>query len=329
MITLGSGPQSSLPDAVPDQVVHPVLLASSGRPAPTTTETPVDRPLARALLSLRVADSSDLRPASSDLADLAEQVFGAFLGSAAPAASPVPAFIPWVSNPPGRQVLLCAALGSSTVVVRLDDGTEIAVDLPERMALSVPSGLPHRVRTDPEGVTLPVFHDRHDHSPRSQPVELFHLTEDLAVLVERQFMASSSALRPAVWDDAALSRALATHLQRAVVARSDGRPCTAADRLRERVLRDPGDAVTVAEWADRSGCSRRTLERDFRRRVSDSVRAWRNAVRAERAAELLAAGHQAKWVARRMGFAHPSAFTRAFRETHGLTPRDFRTLRAG
>lgn len=308
-----------------DTVVHPVLLpAGSSTATPAPAELLVERPVAVALLSLCVAGVSELRPATSDLVGLADRVLRAFAQSGSPTGTPAAAFIHWVSNPPGRQVLLYAALGTSTVVLRPADGAEVTVALQERMALSVPDGLPHRVLTEPEGVTVPVFHDLPDAICGAESAELFHLTDDLRLQVERQFMAATSALRPAGWDDTALSKALSGHLQRAVVARTDGRDCTLGDRLRERVLREPGAAMTVTEWAERAGCSRRTLERDFRRQVGHSVLGWRNAVRAERAAELLAAGHQAKWIARRLGFIHPSAFTRSFRDSHGLTPRDYR-----
>lgn len=303
-------------------VAHVVLLVADESVGPDPLRLRVGDDLAPVLLGLVVAGGSELRPASSGLSTLGRTLLRAFIGQTWSAHAGVTAFIPWVTNPAGTRVLVLSVLGDSTVVLRRRDGTEQGVELPRHMGVSIPPGLPHRVVTHPGGVCLPIFHE--DPAAGPDEVGLHHLPAELRRLAARQYMASTTALRPHGWDDTWLGRALAECSQRTVVARGDEAP-SILDRLRESVLRDPGARLDVLAWAREAGCSRRTLERDFRREVGDSLLSWRNTVRSAHAAGLLEDGHQAKWVARRLGFTHASAFTRAFREIHGVTPRDYRT----
>jgi AraC-like DNA-binding protein len=61
-------------------------------------------------------------------------------------------------------------------------------------------------------------------------------------------------------------------------------------RICEAVLADTSSDLTLDDWADRSGLSRRTLTRLFRRETGQSFSAWRQRVRLLEALAHLGAG---------------------------------------
>jgi AraC-like DNA-binding protein len=86
------------------------------------------------------------------------------------------------------------------------------------------------------------------------------------------------------------------------------------------LLRTPGDDRSLEDWARTGGVSARTLSRLFVRQTRMSFSDWRTAARLQVALELLAGGRTVAQVARRVGYATPSAFVAAFRRRTGLTP---------
>ncbi|CAM3438375.1 AraC family transcriptional regulator [Occultella aeris] len=96
-----------------------------------------------------------------------------------------------------------------------------------------------------------------------------------------------------------------------------------ARKVAREILRDPALDQTVAEWAALASCSPNTLRRDFLGQTGMTFAQWRTLCRLAAACELLAAGYDVGMVAARAGFATRNGFTRAFREHHGMTPRDF------
>ncbi|MGO2113062.1 MAG: helix-turn-helix domain-containing protein [Pseudoclavibacter sp.] len=90
---------------------------------------------------------------------------------------------------------------------------------------------------------------------------------------------------------------------------------------------DPGDPRTLGEWADALGVAPRTVTRAFQAETGQGFAQWQAAVRAQRAAHLLAAGMSIADVVEEVGYATASAFGAAFRRATGLTPREFRATR--
>jgi len=64
------------------------------------------------------------------------------------------------------------------------------------------------------------------------------------------------------------------------------------------------------------------VERSFAEPDERPFAEWRHALRMRRAVDWLDEGRQAKWVSHRLGFAHLSAFSRAFSRHHGITVRE-------
>jgi AraC-like DNA-binding protein len=79
----------------------------------------------------------------------------------------------------------------------------------------------------------------------------------------------------------------------------------------------------LVDWADRSGLSRRTLTRLFRRETGQSFSAWRQRVRLLEALARLGAGESVTSVALDVGYDSPSAFTAMFRRELGAAPRRY------
>jgi AraC-like DNA-binding protein/quercetin dioxygenase-like cupin family protein len=93
-----------------------------------------------------------------------------------------------------------------------------------------------------------------------------------------------------------------------------------ARRVADALLSAPAADVGTAGMARLAGTSVRTLDRLFRAETGCSPGDWRTRLRMRCALDLLAAGTPVGTVARRVGYATPSAFVAAFRRVLGTTP---------
>ena len=96
----------------------------------------------------------------------------------------------------------------------------------------------------------------------------------------------------------------------------DPRARTVADQ----VLRTPADQRSLKAWAAGAATSERTLRRLFLAETGISFGQWQRQARLQATLPLLAAGASTATVARRAGYATPSAFVAAFRRTLGIAP---------
>lgn len=94
-------------------------------------------------------------------------------------------------------------------------------------------------------------------------------------------------------------------------------------RICEAVLADTSSNLTLDDWADRCGLSRRTLTRLFRRETGQSFSAWRQRVRLLEALARLGTGEAVTSVALDVGYDSPSAFTAMFKRELGAAPRRY------
>ncbi len=94
-------------------------------------------------------------------------------------------------------------------------------------------------------------------------------------------------------------------------------------RICEAVLADTTSDLTLDDWADRVGMSRRTLTRLFRRETGQSFAAWRQRMRLLHALARLGTGEPVTSVALDVGYDSPSAFTAMFKRELGAAPRSY------
>ncbi|MDF2046275.1 MULTISPECIES: AraC family transcriptional regulator [Microbacterium] len=94
-------------------------------------------------------------------------------------------------------------------------------------------------------------------------------------------------------------------------------------RVTHALAADPGDPRTVEEWARHCAVSTRTFTRRFRDETGEPFSRWRSRLRMQAAMAALAAGQAVGVVAHRVGYDSAAAFSTAFREAAGVSPREF------
>lgn len=101
-------------------------------------------------------------------------------------------------------------------------------------------------------------------------------------------------------------------------------PLPADERVRvlaQAVIDDPGDARTAKQLIEAHGLHERTVLRVFTSDIGMSFGQWRTGVRMALAARLIVDGMPVGVAAHRCGYATTSAFSAAFKERFGMTPR--------
>jgi len=101
-------------------------------------------------------------------------------------------------------------------------------------------------------------------------------------------------------------------------------PLPADDRVRvlvQAVLADPGDSRTARELILAHGLHERTVLRVFTNDIGISFGQWRTGVRMTQAARQIVDGTPIGAAAHRCGYATTSAFSAAFKQHFGITPR--------
>lgn len=90
-----------------------------------------------------------------------------------------------------------------------------------------------------------------------------------------------------------------------------------------RIEENPGDRMTLKEWAKNLRLSDRTIERVFQKETGLSFHNWRLQIRIFVARQLLESGASVKEVAYGLNFKNPSTFIAMFRKVTGETPGEY------
>lgn len=96
-----------------------------------------------------------------------------------------------------------------------------------------------------------------------------------------------------------------------------------AIRVAEILSADPSDPRPLQEICERTGASKRTIERLFQLETHMTLGEWRRQLRLLRSMRLLAAGEKITHVALEAGYSTPSAFIAMFRRAFGTTPNRY------
>ncbi|MFN3377571.1 MAG: AraC family transcriptional regulator [Burkholderiaceae bacterium] len=225
---------------------------------------------------------------------------------------------------------------STTGVIRLtaDRGTYI---VPPTRALWIPPGVEHAVTTveDAEVLTLYV------HQPRGRCGPGGAAAQDAAwrlcrVLEVSELLRALVREMPTTPDDgpplSAAERARERHLCALICDELARAPAVRLGvdlphdkRLRhlcEAVLADPTRHETLADWAQNTGASPRTVARLFRQELGCTFTQWRQQVLLARAVALAASGRPIGHIANELGYS-ASAFSAMVRRAVGQPPGRF------
>ncbi|MFC0269665.1 GlxA family transcriptional regulator [Kushneria aurantia] len=112
-----------------------------------------------------------------------------------------------------------------------------------------------------------------------------------------------------------------------VLQKVDNRTVRRAISVLEQHL---GDIVSMDELAERSGCSRRALERHFRESLGVSPQKFARELRLRYGLWMLNfTAHSITEIGERCGFADTAHFSRSFKDTFGFTPSEVRRKEVG
>jgi AraC-like DNA-binding protein len=93
--------------------------------------------------------------------------------------------------------------------------------------------------------------------------------------------------------------------------------------ITDTIHANPADDRSLADWAKQLGFSPRSLIRRFQQETNMTFRQWRRQARMLMALEKLANHESVTSIAVELGYDTSSAFCAAFRETFGVTPRQY------
>ena len=225
---------------------------------------------------------------------------------------------------------------STAGVIRLDVPTGTYIVPPSR-AVWIPPGVEHAVTMveDADLRTLYFYQPvgrcgpgvaRHD-EPAWQQCRVLEVSELLRALVREMPTASNDgpALSPdELHRERHLSALILDEMRRANPVRL-GVDLPHDKRLRnlcEAVIADPTRHETLAEWAQDTGASPRTVARLFRHELGSTFTQWRQQVVLAKAVSLAASRVPMAQIAAELGYS-PSAFSAMVRKSVGQSPGRF------
>jgi AraC-like DNA-binding protein len=103
-------------------------------------------------------------------------------------------------------------------------------------------------------------------------------------------------------------------------------PSPSDHRLRvihERIIREPDDSTTAAQWARTLGLDPRSIHRLFVRDTGLTFGQWRRQARLLAALEMLAKGERIVDIALAVGYRSPTAFSTMFHRQIGAPPTSY------
>ncbi|CAH0145540.1 HTH-type transcriptional regulator NimR [Roseomonas sp. CECT 9278] len=214
-----------------------------------------------------------------------------------------------------RAQLLYATAGIMRVTTDAERFT-----VPPGRALWMPAAVPHAVAM-PRGLAMRALFLRADAAaagpPRAAILSVAPLLRELIL---------AACAEPLEWDEKGRGGHLAALILEEI-ARAPALPLGVPQPRDARLVRlaaalaaRPDSALTLDDWAARTGASPRTLRRLFQAETGMGFARWRQALRLAEAAALLASGMAPARAAAAVGYASAPAFGAAYRAAFGVTP---------
>ena len=233
-------------------------------------------------------------------------------GAVIAATFPMPAGVVFNWHVHDDHQLAWAAAGVLTVRTQVADWV-----LPPTRALWIPAGLKHETLAAGTA-TMRSLYIRPDRSPAGWaepvPVGVTPMLAELIGYLESDSLDAGQRARA----EALLGDLLRPVPMTTIEVRMPD--YERAAQVAARLLADPADGRTLAEWGTEVSASARTLARGFLGGTGMTFGQWRRLTRLQAALPRLAAGQAVGTVARHVGYQTASAFVAAFRSETGLTP---------
>ncbi|TSI14495.1 helix-turn-helix domain-containing protein [Brevibacterium aurantiacum] len=184
----------------------------------------------------------------------------------------------------------------------------------EGEAVWIPAGVDHQAGNHEGSIGLPIAYLDPKDLRMTEPMRAQFPPSWNDYLLHR-VIATRSMLRPSEFDPRAIldlfAEQLAMQRTRAVPMPTDQRARTVA-----------ADFLAGMRWPAAYRIDAGVHE-VFRSETGMTIARWQHVARMQIAAELLEAGAAPSIVARRVGYAHPRSFSRAFRSSYQMTPSEY------
>ncbi len=183
----------------------------------------------------------------------------------------------------------------------------------------LPADITHAMELDEGTIVVPIARREPHGTPATGRVVRFSGNAEVRLL--HALIVSHTALRPDQDESDALSAALAAAESPPPRPGSpDGLVGAIADRIRAM----PSEACSLTDWAARLDVEPTRLRREFIATTGEPFERWRSKLRMSIARDLLDEGEPLSAVARRLGYAHLSGFSRVFTTAFGRPPGAYR-----
>lgn len=191
-------------------------------------------------------------------------------------------------------------------------------------AIWLPAGVRNSITLSRGSLLLPLG-SRHGTPETRLPRNLVQRFPDEAELyLLHTFVANYSLVRPTSHDPNRITHSFLKHATRTRAgAAEDLAGVTPVYKIIRAVRNNPADRRTLTRWAQVLNADARDLGRAFLATTGQSYVAWRSEVRMTEARRYLEEGVGVAQAARRLGYAHPSAFTTVFTRAHDMSPREY------
>ncbi|MFC8934291.1 helix-turn-helix domain-containing protein [Rhodococcus sp. NPDC057135] len=238
-------------------------------------------------------------------------------GQSGDTAPPIPANATW-PRVNGAHVAVWVYRGEARV-----DVADRSWELRTGEAMILPAGVRNTVTVPTGSLLLPLgFRASNGSTVTADALETVQFSPEHELALLHTFVAAYTPLRPRGHNGTAVFDIIAT----GPLAQSVSNESVAdsiATRLAATIAARPADPRTLDEWAREFGTDAARLRREFRTETGSTYPQWRSLSRMTQARTQLQLGIAPGTVSRNLGYAHLSAFSRAFRTAHGIPPQRF------